>query len=90
VSALSITPISLNDYLTQSLAYLRQPITTLESQRSDLGVKSAVFADLKEKLTALEDVLERMATSGTSSTFRQKAVTSSGEHLVTATRSLRP
>jgi flagellar hook-associated protein 2 len=85
VSSLSISSISLNDYLTQSLAYLRQPITNLESQRSQLEVKGAVFTDLSEKLSALEDVLERMSATGSSSIFRSKSVTSSAESLLTAT-----
>lgn len=85
MSSLSVSSISLNDYLTQSLAYLRQPITNLEYQRSGLEVKSAVFTDLSEKLSALEDVLDRMSASGTSSLFRQKSVVSSAESLLTAT-----
>jgi len=85
VSNLSISSISLNDYLTQSLAYLRQPITSLESKRSELEVKSAVFTDLSAKLSDLEDVLDRMTATGTSAVFRQKSVTSSAERLVTAT-----
>ncbi len=85
MSSLDISSISLNDYLTQSLAYLRQPITNLESQRSELEVKSAVFTDLAEKLSALEDALDRMSASGTSSPFRSKSVTLSAEDLITAT-----
>jgi flagellar hook-associated protein 2 len=85
VSSLSISSISLNDYLTQSLAYLRQPITNLESQRSQLEVKGAVFTDLSEKLSALEDVLERMSATGSSSVFRSKSVTSSAASLLAAT-----
>jgi len=85
VSGLSISPISLNDYLNQSLAYLRLPITNLESQRSELEVKNAVFTDLGEKLSALEDALDRMSASGMSSLFRSKSVMSSAESLLTAT-----
>lgn len=85
MSSLSVSSISLNDYLTQSLAYLRQPITNLEHQRSELNVKSAVFSDLSEKLSELEDVLERLTASGTSALFRQKSVTSSADNLVRAT-----
>jgi flagellar hook-associated protein 2 len=85
--AINISSISLNDYLTQSLAYLRQPITNLESQRSALEVKSAVYTDLSEKLSALEEALERMTATGSSSAFRSKAVTLSvdGPLSVTAT-----
>ena len=85
MSSLSTSSISLTDYLNQSLAYLRQPITSLEHQRSELEVRSAVFTDLGEKLSALEDALERISASGTSSLFRSKSVTSSAESLVTAT-----
>jgi flagellar hook-associated protein 2 len=85
VSGLSIPSISLSDYLSQSLAYLRRPITNLESQRSQLELRSAVFSDLGTKLSGLEDVLDRMSASGTSSLFRYKAVTSSAENVLTAT-----
>ena len=85
MSSLSTSSISLTDYLNQSLAYLRQPITSLENQRSELEVRSAVFTDLGEKLSALEDALERISASGTSSLFRSKSVTSSAENLLTAT-----
>ena len=85
MSSLSISAISLDDYLTQSLAYIRQPITNLEYQRSELEVKSAVFTDLAEKLSALEDVLDRISASGTSSAFRYKAVTTSAEGVLAAT-----
>jgi flagellar hook-associated protein 2 len=85
VSSLSVSSISLSDYLTQSLAYLRLPITNLESQRSELEVKSAIFTDLSDKLSELEEALERMTASGTSALFRQKSVAISAEGLVTAT-----
>jgi flagellar hook-associated protein 2 len=83
--SISISSISLDDYLTQSLAYLRLPITNLEEQRSEFELKSAVFTDLDEKLSALEDVLDRMTASAGLSLFRQKVVTSSADGVVTAT-----
>jgi flagellar hook-associated protein 2 len=85
VSSLSTSSISLTDYLNQSLYYLRQPITNLENQKSELEVKSGVFTDLSEKLSALQDALDRISASGTSSLFRSKSVTSSAESLVAAT-----
>ena len=84
MSSLGISSISLTDYLNQSLAYLRQPITNLEYRRSQLEVKNAVFTDLGAKLASFEHVLERISATGTSSPFRSKAVTSSAETLVTA------
>jgi flagellar hook-associated protein 2 len=85
MSGLSVSLISLDDYLAQYLYYVRQPITQLESQRSELEVKSAVFTDLRDKLDSLEDALDRISSIGTSSAFRSKVVTSSAEDLVTAT-----
>lgn len=84
MSSLNVSSISLNDYLTQSLAYLRRPVTNLEYQRSQLEVKGAVFTDLDKKLSALNDVLDRFTASGTSSIFRQKSVSSSAASVLTA------
>jgi len=50
MSSSSIPSISLNDYLSAYLTYLQAPITTLETKKSDLEVKLAIFSDLKEKL----------------------------------------
>ena len=76
--------ISLNDYLNQSLAYARQPLNRLESQKSELEIKYAVFTDLKAKLDALENAAEALSASGTSSILRSKTVTSSAESVATA------
>jgi flagellar hook-associated protein 2 len=87
VSSLNVSAINLNDYLSQSLAYLRRPITNLEFQISRLEVKKAVFTDLSQKLSALEDALDRVSEDGASSVFRRKAVTSSAESVITAVAS---
>ncbi len=84
MSSLDIFTISLNDYLNQSLAYVRAPLTRLESQKSELEIKYAVFTDLKSKLSALETAAEKLSASGTSSVFNTKTVTSSAESVATA------
>jgi flagellar hook-associated protein 2 len=84
MSSLETLSISLTDYLNQSLAYARQPLNRLESQKSDLEIKYAVFTDLQAKLDALEDAAEALSASGTSSILRSKTVTSSAESVATA------
>jgi flagellar hook-associated protein 2 len=84
MSSLETYSVSLNNFLNSYLAYLREPITTLENQRSQLEVKSAVFTDLGSKLNALEDAVSRLSASGTSSAFRYKTVTSSAASIATA------
>jgi flagellar hook-associated protein 2 len=73
----------MNSYLT----YLRAPITALETRKSALEVKLAIFTDLKEKLKDLEDLAEGLAGTGTSSSFLSKSVTSSNTSVLTATAS---
>lgn len=85
MASIGTMAISLTDYLNVSLAYLRQPVTNLEQQKSDLVLKRGVFTDLTEKLSAFEDVLDRFKETGTSSPFNSKAITSSAETVVTAT-----
>ncbi len=87
MSSLSIPTLSLNDYLNTYLAYMRQPITRLESQQSDLEMKKAVFTDLKEKLEDLKDLAEALSETGTRSPFLSKSVTSSDTSVLTASAS---
>lgn len=82
--AIETLSISLNDYLNQSLAYARQPLNRLESQKSELEIKYAVFTDLQTKLDALESAAEALSATGTSSILRSKTVTSSAESVATA------
>ncbi|HMQ52845.1 MAG TPA: flagellar filament capping protein FliD [Anaerolineae bacterium] len=41
-----------------TMAAERQPVTRLESQKSDLEVKRAIYADIKTKMTALKTVIQ--------------------------------
>ena len=84
MSSLETYSISLNDYLNQYLAYARQPITRLESQKSNLEVKSAVFTDLTSKLNSLDDILDRLSGAAASTVFRSKIVTTSNETVAIA------
>jgi flagellar hook-associated protein 2 len=84
MSTLETYSVNLNNYLDQYLSYLRAPITRLETQKSDLEIKSAIFSDLSTKLQALEDVLDGLSGTGTSSVLRMKTATSSDDSLVTA------
>jgi flagellar hook-associated protein 2 len=85
MSSIGTFSISLNDYLNQYLSYLREPVTRLSSQRSQLEVKYGVFNDLDARLSNLVDILESFTSTGTSSVFRSKTVASSQENIITAT-----
>jgi len=87
MSSTEIGSISLDDFLNQYLYYLRDRVNSLEAQKSELELKSAVFNDLSSKLEDLEDIAERLAQTGASSVFRSKTVTSSDETILTATAS---
>lgn len=80
----SITSINLNDYLYQGLYYLRNRVTTLQSQQSDLKTKYAIFNDLRSKLQALKQAAEAFLATGSSSVFKIKKVDSSDPKVVTA------
>lgn len=84
MSNLDVFTISLNDYLNQSLAYLRQPLTRLQTQKSDLDIKYAVFVDLKSRLSTLQSAAERLSASDASSVFSSKVVASSDEDIAVA------
>jgi flagellar hook-associated protein 2 len=87
MSSLETYSVSLNNFLTQSLYYLQQPLNLLQSDRSDLQVKRAVFTDLDTKLKALQDAAEALSEVGGSSGLRARDVTSSQEAKVTASAS---
>jgi flagellar hook-associated protein 2 len=76
---------NLNTYLNTYLASLRTPITTLETQKSNLNLKYAVLSDLKTKLQSLGTAVDGLGQSGTLSTFRVKSVATSNASVVTAT-----
>jgi flagellar hook-associated protein 2 len=84
MAASETSMISLNDYLNQYTYYLRQRVSTLEAQKSELTIKYAIYTDLNSKLTTLEDAVERLSESGSSSVFRSKTVASSNDSVVTA------
>lgn len=83
----SITSINLNDYLNQGLYYLRNRVTTLRSQQSDLRTKYAIFNDLRSKLQALKKAAEAFLTNGSSSVFKLKKVDLSNPSVLTASAS---
>jgi flagellar hook-associated protein 2 len=76
--------ISLNDYLNQYMYYLRERVVSLEAQKTELNIKYAVYTDLSSKLTSLEDALEMLSESGSSSVFRSKTVVSSNASVAAA------
>ncbi|MCK4546796.1 MAG: flagellar filament capping protein FliD [Candidatus Eisenbacteria sp.] len=75
----------LGQFLDIYLASSRARISGLESQRDALDMKTAIYTDLKSKLSTLRDLAEDMAAGGTLSAFGAKSTTSSDADVLTAT-----
>jgi len=77
--------------ITQLMTVERQPLQTLQSRRSELQAKGAVFSDLGAKLSSLRAVVDKFASTALTSVFDKRAVTISdqptGKTVLTATAS---
>lgn len=86
----SITDLS-NQYkklISSMMAVERTPVRKLQSQKSDLNIKSAMFTDLKETLAGVKSSAETLAKTGTSSIFQTaKTLSTSDSDVVTASTS---
>ncbi len=71
--------------IAQLMALERQPIAKLQAARSDLNLRAAMFSDLRSKLTALRSIALELSSTGSTSIFSSKSVTSSNADLVVAT-----
>ena len=72
-------------YLDVYLASSREQISNLNAQRDALGVKTAIYADLKSKLSSLKTLSEELSQIGTLSAFGAKTATSGDADVLTAT-----
>ena len=77
----------LAQYLDLYLSSYRQRVTTLEEQRDALEVRSAVYTDLKSRMSTLRSLAEELSGTGTLSAFGAKATTSGDADILTATAS---
>jgi flagellar hook-associated protein 2 len=75
----------LSQFLDVYLNSYRSRISTLEGQRDSLEVKSAVYTDLKSKLSTLRSLAEDLSGSESLSAFGAKTATSSNDDVLTAT-----
>jgi len=81
----SLSPQSNIYSLISSLSTIaRQPITRLESRKSDLNVLSSIYSDVKTKLSALNSAAESM-TDVLDSSLEARTATSGDSDIVTAT-----
>ena len=62
--------------VNQTMAYERQPLTKLESQRDTLNVKNAIYSDISSKITDLQDAIAALHSTeyGTTDAFAAKAL----------------
>jgi len=74
----------LAQYLDVYLSSYRQNITSLERQRDALDVKTAIYSDLKSKLSTLRSLAEGLSGTGTLSAFGAKTTTSSNAGVLSA------
>lgn len=62
--------------VNQTMAYERQPLTKLESQRDTLNVKNAIYSDISSKITDLKSAIAALNTTeyGVTDAFAAKAL----------------
>ena len=75
----------LAEYLDVYLASSREQISNLFAQRDALEVKTAIYSDLKSKLSSLKTLSEELSQIGTLSAFGAKTATSGDADVLTAT-----
>lgn len=85
ISSLSSQSNSIEQLVQQYMAVERQPINDLELQKAALNTKSAVFNDLKNKLTTLYNAADDLADTTNNSIFESVTVSSSDTDKLTVT-----
>ena len=62
--------------VNQTMAYERQPLTKLESQRDTLNVKNAIYSDISSKINDLKSAIAALNTTeyGVTDAFAAKAI----------------
>lgn len=86
---------SINSYFTglisQMMSIERAPLSALQTQRSDLTYKQAVFSDLSTKLSAFQTAINGFSSSALSSIFDKRSAAisdvASGKTVLTASAS---
>lgn len=78
---------SMTTLINQLMTLERQPLQALQNKKTEVGVTSAMFSDLRSKLNDLRSLAEDLASLGSLSVFNTKTVTSSNADAVTATAS---
>lgn len=74
-------------FLDLFMAQHRQKITDVQKQKDDLGLRTAIFNDLKSKLNDLKRKAEDIAGVGSLSPFQAKQVANSDESVLRVTAS---
>lgn len=73
------------EFLDLFMSQARQKVTNVQQQKDDLGIRTAVFNDLKTKLTDLKRKAEDIAGVGSLSPFQAKLVANSDESVLRVT-----
>ena len=77
ISSISSSSSSIESLVQQYMAVERQPITTLNTKKASLNTTSAVYNDLKTKLTALKSAAASLADTDNDSIYEAVSVSSS-------------
>jgi len=83
ISSISTIP-SIDILVNQFIQKERQPVTKLESRKSNLSKQKAVFLDLKSKFKAVQDRIDTFTTIGEEEKLSAKQVTLSDSTIFTA------
>ncbi len=79
--------LNIENLISQYMAVERVPIQRLQNQKSEMSVLSAIYDDIKSKISAAVTQSKNMLQTGTLSPFAAKSVSSSDNSYVSATAS---
>ena len=85
ISSISSSSSSIESLVQQYMAVERQPITTLNTKKASLNTTSAVYNDLKTKLTALKSAAASLADTDNDSIYEAVSVSSSDSNALGVT-----
>ena len=77
----------LESLVQQYMYFERQPLTRLQSTKSSLNIRSAIFDDLSSKISSLKDLAEDLADTEDDSIYNAMQVTSNDSDVIQATAS---
>ena len=87
ISSVMNSTAGLESLVQQYMYFERQPLTRLQSTKSSLNIRSAIFDDLSSKISSLKDLAEDLADTEDDSIYNAMQVTSNDSDVIQATAS---